>query len=234
MYYPIPILMYHNISKEKNYTDVHVKAFHKQMQLMKKMGYEAVNLNKMNSKNVKKKFVITFDDAYQNIHTYAMPILKELNYTATCFFVCNYINKFNSWDLNTKYYQKLPIMTDAQIKEWNDNDFEIGSHSLDHFILNNLDEKEIMTQLNESKEYFKKKFNINVESFSYPYGKYNQKIIKFVEKYYKFAVTTKRSRFKFNKFDLLEIPRVPINYNTNIFKFYLKVNTFYEDLNFKT
>ena len=234
MYYPIPVLMYHNISKEKNYTDVDVKAFHKQMQLMKKMGYVAVNLNKMNSKNVKKKFVITFDDAYQNIHTYAMPILKELDYTATCFFVCNYINKFNSWDLNTKYYQKLPIMTDAQIKEWNDNGFEIGSHSLDHSILNNLDEKEIMTQLNESKEYFKKNFDINVESFSYPYGKYNQKIIKFVEKFYKFAVTTKRSRFKFNKFDLLEIPRVPINSNTNIFKFYLKVKTFYEDLNFKT
>ena len=54
MYYPIPVLMYHNISKEKNYTDVHIKAFHKQMKLMKKMGYEAVNLNKMNSKNVKK------------------------------------------------------------------------------------------------------------------------------------------------------------------------------------
>ena len=72
-----------------------------------------------------------------------------------------------------------------------------------------------------------------MESFSYPYGKYNQEIIKFVRKYYKFAVTTKRSRFKLNKFDLLEIPRVPINYNTNIFKFYLKVNTFYEDLNFK-
>ena len=84
------------------------------------------------------------------------------------------------------------------------------------------------------KEYFKKNFDINVESFSYPYGKYNKKIIKFVEKYYKFAVTTKRSRFKFNKFDLLEIPRVPINSNTNIFKFYLKVKTFYEDLNFKT
>ena len=234
MYYPIPVLMYHNISKEKNYTDVDVKAFHNQMKLMKKMGYEAVNLNKMNSKNYKKKFVITFDDAYQNIHTYAMPILKELDYTATCFFVCNYINKFNSWDSNTKYYQKLPIMTSEQIKVWNDNDFEIGSHSLDHANLNNLDEKEIITQLNESKEYFKNKFNINVESFSYPYGKYNQKIIKFVEKFYKFAVTTKRSRFKFNKFDLLEIPRVPINSNTNIFKFYLKVKTFYEDLNFKS
>ena len=135
---------------------------------------------------------------------------------------------------NKKTLKKKKLMNKKQIKIWIKNGFEIGSHSLDHANLNNLDEKEIMTQLNESKEYFKKKFNIKVESFSYPYGMYNQKIIKFVEKFYKFAVTTKRSRFKFNKFDLLEIPRVPVNSNTNIFKFYLKVKTFYEDLNFKT
>ena len=110
MYYPIPVLMYHNISKEKNYTDVHIKAFHKQMKLMKKMGYEAVNLNKLNSKNVKKKFVITFDDAYQNIHTYVIPILKELDYTATCFFVCEYINKFNYWDMNNRNFKKMPLI----------------------------------------------------------------------------------------------------------------------------
>ena len=110
------------------------------MQLMKKMGYEAVNLNKMNSKNVKKKFVITFDDAYQNIHTYVIPILKELDYTATCFFVCNYINKFNYWDINNKNFKKMPLMTDTQLKDWKNNDFEVGSHSLDHSNLNNLDE----------------------------------------------------------------------------------------------
>ena len=69
MYYPVPVLMYHNISKEKNYLDVQVKAFQNQMKLMKKIGYETINLNKVNSKNLKKKFVITFDDAYQK-HTY--------------------------------------------------------------------------------------------------------------------------------------------------------------------
>ena len=86
---------------------VQLQAFYNQMKLMKKMGYKAVNLNKMNSKNYQKKFVITFDDAYQNIHDYVMPILKELEYTATCFFVCNYINKFNYWDISNKNFKKI-------------------------------------------------------------------------------------------------------------------------------
>ena len=207
MHRPIPVLMYHNISKEKNYQDVHVKAFYNQMKLMKKMGYNAVNLNKINSKNYQKNFVITFDDAYQNIHNYVMPILKELDYTATCFFVSNYINQFNYWDINNKNFKKIPLMTDAQLNDWKDNDFEVGSHSLDHSNLNDLDENELIVQLGESKKIFKDKFNIDVESFSYPYGIYNKSVIQFVKKYYKYAVTTKRSRFKFNKFDLLEIPR---------------------------
>jgi len=232
MYYPIPVLMYHNISKEKNYQDVHVEAFYNQMKLMKKMGYKAVNLNKINSKNYQKKFVITFDDAYQNIHDYVMPVLKELEYTATCFFVCNYINKFNYWNISNKNFKKIPLMTDAQLNDWKDNDFEVGSHSLDHSNLNDLDGNELIVQLGESKKIFKDKFNIDVESFSYPYGIYNKSVIQFVKKYYKYAVTTKRSRFTFNKFDLLEIPRVPVNHDTNIFKFYLKIKTIYEDIKY--
>ena len=232
MHRPIPVLMYHNISKEKNYQDVHVKAFYNQMKLMKKMGYNAVNLNKINSKNYQKNFVITFDDAYQNIHNYVMPILKELDYTATCFFVSNYINQFNYWDINNKNFKKIPLMTDAQLNDWKDNDFEIGSHSLDHSNLNNLNENELIAQLSDSKKIFKDKFNIDVESFSYPYGKYNKNVIQFVKKYYRFAVTTKRSRFKFNKFDLLEIPRIPIKPDTNIFKFYIKIKTIYEDIKY--
>ena len=232
MHYPIPVLMYHNISKEKNYQDVHVKAFYNQMKLMKKMGYKAVNLNKINTKNYQKKFVITFDDAYQNIHNYVMPILKELDYTATCFFVSNYINQFNYWDINNKNFKKIPLMTDAQLNDWKDNDFEIGSHSLDHSNLNNLNENELIAQLSDSKKIFKDKFNIDVESFSYPYGKYNKNVIQLVKKYYRFAVTTKRSRFKFNKFDLLEIPRIPIKPDTNIFKFYIKIKTIYEDIKY--
>ena len=124
-------------------------------------------------------------------------------------------------------------MTYDQIKSWAQNNFEIGSHSFDHKNLNTLNDKEIIKQLNESKLFIKKIFSRNVESFSYPYGKYNKEISLLVKKYYKFAVTTKRSRFDKSKFSLLEIPRIPINPDTGVLKFYLKVKTYYEDLKFR-
>ena len=102
----------------------------------------------------------------------------------------------------------------------------------DYEYSNDLDENELIVQLGQSKKIFKDKFNINVESFSYPYGIYNKNIIQFVKKYYRYAVTTKRSRFRFDKFDLLEIPRIPVNSDTSIFKFYLKIKTFYEDIKY--
>ena len=62
-------------------------------------------------------------------------------------------------------------------------------------------------------------------------------MIKLLELYknnYSYAVTTNRSRFTFNKFDNFKLPRIPINKKDNIFKFYLKVNTIYEDIKFKS
>ena len=225
--------MYHDIIKEDNDYGVNVNLFYKQMLLMKKMGYESINLNQIENVSSNKKFVVTFDDGYENVYTYAMPILKKLNFKATCFFVCNFINKSNDWDKTFKNYVKKKIMTYDQIKSWAQNNFEIGSHSFDHKNLNTLNDKEIIKQLNESKLFIKKIFSRNVESFSYPYGKYNKEISLLVKKYYKFAVTTKRSRFDKSKFSLLEIPRIPINPDTGVLKFYLKVKTYYEDLKFR-
>ena len=233
MKHKVPVLMYHDIIKEDNDYGVNIKLFYKQMLLMKKMGYESINLNQIESVSSNKKFVITFDDGYENVYAYAMPILKKLNFTATCFFVSNFINKSNDWDKTFKYYVKKKIMTYGQIKSWAQNNFEIGSHSFDHKNLNTLNDNEIIKQLNESKLFIKKNFGRNVESFSYPYGKYNKEISLLVKKYYKFAVTTKRSRFDKSKFSLLEIPRIPINPDTGVLKFYLKVKTYYEDLKFR-
>ena len=51
--------------------------------------------------------------------------------------------------------------------------------------------------------------------------------------YYDFSVTTKRSRFIKDKFDNNLLPRVPINKSDNLFKFFLKIKTPYEDIKFK-
>ena len=229
----IPVLMYHSISSDNNKISVPVSNFNKQMRLMHSLGYKGYSLNKINLKTSKKKFVITFDDGYENIFTEAMPILKKLNFSATCFIVNKKIGNFNDWDKNKKNYRKKKLMNRKQIKNWIKNGFEIGSHTMDHYNLKSLSNNQKKNQILKPKKFFKTNYGINIESFSYPFGSYNAACLKILKKNYKFAVTTKRSRYIKDKFNQLEIPRVPVNFNTSIFKYFLKITTFYEDIKFK-
>ena len=52
----------------------------------------------------------------------------------------------------------------------NDKLVTIGSHSYDHLSLKNFDKKNIIEQIEKSKEYLEKTFNIPIKHFSYPYG----------------------------------------------------------------
>jgi len=229
----IPILMYHSISDDNSKMSVSVDNFYKQMKLMKKLGFRSHKLKNIFDNKYKRRFVITFDDGYQSVYQNALPILKELSFNATCFFISNEIGKYNKWDLDKKNYKKLDLMNEDQIKEWISCDCEVGSHTLDHKDLTSLAIEEKIVQIRSPIKFFKDKFNIQVESFSYPYGKYDEDSVKIVKANYNYAVTTKRSRYKINTFDKAEIPRIPINSDTSKFKFILKVLSIYEDIKYK-
>ena len=232
MNHTVPILMYHSISKTNNKLSVSIKSFNKQMNLMKKLGYQSINLSELDSVNSKNKFVITFDDGYADFFNNAYPILKKLNYKATIFIVSNFVNDSNKWDLKKNDYIKRMLMDDKQINELIKEGYEIGSHTLDHLDLTSINDSEIEKQIYQSKKNIEDKFKTCVYSFSYPFGLYNTNILNKVGKKFKFAVTTKRSRFKTNKFNNYTLPRIPINSNTGLFKFFLKITTFYEDIKF--
>jgi len=229
----IPILMYHSISNDKNNFSVNVDDFYKQMKTMINFGYKSVNLNEVLNNNDEKKFVITFDDGYEDVFINALPIINELKLKATCFIVSNQIGKKNVWDINKENIPEINLMNEEQISTWHKNGLEIGSHSLDHINLKKLSLDKKTKQIVEPKNLFKEKFNINVNSFSYPFGAYDEACFKIIKENYDFAVTARRSRFDINKFESHQIPRVPINFNTSIYKFLIKILTVYEDLKHK-
>ena len=229
----IPILMYHSISNDKNDLSVSVENFEKQMKLMKNSGFETIYFNKLSNHKNKKKFIITFDDGYENLITNALPILKKYNFTSTCFFIPKYIGKFNIWDEDKPNFKKLNLMNFDQIKLWVNEGMSVGSHTLSHKNLMELNYKDKINEIIDPLSIFSNKLSIKIDCFSYPYGRFDNESLNIVKENYKFAVTTKRSRFKENKFNLYELPRVPINSNDNIFKFFVKINTIYEDLKFK-
>ena len=228
----VPILMYHSISDSKNSLSLSVDKFYNQMNFMKKKGYNTINLNEINQ-NDKNKFIITFDDGYEDVLINALPILKKFDFKATCFFVTDYLNLHNIWDQHKNDFILLKTMSKIQVDEWLKNGMKIGSHTSSHKNLQKININEKISQISRSKNFFKKEFNIDVKFFSYPYGSYDNETVKIIKKYYEFAVTTKRSRYIKDKFNEYLLPRVPVNKNDSLVKFFLKIKTPYEDIKYK-
>ena len=229
----IPILMYHSIMDDHD-KSVSINSFEIQMKLMKKMGYQTINFSGLNKNIKKKKFIITFDDGYENLIINAFPILKKLGFSATCFIVTSMLNKYNMWDENRDDYKKIKLMNIDQIYEWVSHGFEIGSHTKDHLDLTSLDINKKKEQIIDSKNFIKDNLGIKLASFAYPFGSFDDETIKIVKENYEYAVTTKSSKDNPNKFDNMKLPRISINKKTSIFKFLLKILTNYENLKYKS
>ena len=229
----IPVLMYHDITDDKkNKSAVYYKDFFNQIKILSDLNYKSFNLKDINKENYKKKIIITFDDGYENVSKIALDILGQFNQKATCFIVLNKIDNFNNWNNNSKEINTSKLMNISQIKEWINMGYEIGSHTLDHIDLTQLNYENKKKQITKSFFKLNENFGIKPVSFSYPYGKYDKECIDILKENYTYAVTTKKSLYNNKKYNNYVIPRVSIGPKNSIFKFLLKTLTIYENLKF--
>ena len=121
--------------------------------------------------------IITFDDGMLTQYTYAKPILDKYNFKATFYIFCNSVDKENRMNWNN-------------IQTLEEEEHEIGSHSINHKRLSTLSEEEIRYEIIESKRCLQEK-GFNVTSFSFPYndGDNNKNILKIVADNYYIART---------------------------------------------
>lgn len=117
---------------------------------------------------------INFDDGFYSIYKNAYPILKRYNFKFTLGLIAGYLK--NRRLKNEDDYRYLTI---PEIKEMIKNlDIEIASHSLTHRYLTKLSKKEIEKEVKESKEQLEGIFGKEIVTFIYPYGKYDERVIK--------------------------------------------------------
>jgi peptidoglycan/xylan/chitin deacetylase (PgdA/CDA1 family) len=228
----VPILMYHSISDDKYFLSTSVKAFNQQMCFLKNLGFSTINFSDLHIDNYK-KFIITFDDGYSDNYLNALPILKNYNFSATCFVVSEKINFYNDWDCGHSKFLKKSIMSTTQIKDWLSSNCHIGSHTSNHANLNSNSAEFLENEILESKKKLSHIFDVPVNTFSYPYGKLNRNSYKMVKENFNYAVTTLRGRYDKGTCNNHLLPRIPINSGTSLLKFALKLLTFYEDIKYK-
>lgn len=63
-----------------------------------------------------------------------------------------------------------------------DKNFEIGAHTISHPTLTSIDLRCAFEEIKNSKEWLEELVNHEIEMFSYPKGKYNNEIVKLVER----------------------------------------------------
>lgn len=225
----IPILSYHSINNNICPLSLNTKEFEKQLIFLKKNNYKSIYFNEIDLLQ-QNQCVITFDDGYKDLIINALPLLKKYNFKAICYIVANNIGKTNTWDSKNNLILKKDLMSIIDIQEWLKNGMSIGSHSFNHLDLTRLNKEDLKFQLSNSKFFLEDIIGNEIKSFCYPYGKYNNNVIKEVEYEYSNAVTTNRSRYNIKKHSKFLIPRIDMGKKLSLFKLYLKIQTIYEDI----
>lgn len=168
----VSILGYHDF-RERGGSPMIIAAskFREQMQAIKDSGIPVISLSdvlawRKGQKNIpEESIVITMDDGWAGVYTYAYPVLKEFGFPFTAYLYKKYVNiggRSLSWD---------------QIREMMKNGCEIGSHSVSHESLrmkkgrNEADHQLwLLGELKDSKEFLEKNLSVSITSFAYPFG----------------------------------------------------------------
>ncbi len=134
----LPIVMYHQLTKSESRAGKYVltvEQFEKDLQFLKRNGYETVSVNQLLAFSEgkddlpEKAIMITFDDGCETLYSYALPLLKEYGFNAVGFAVGALADSYTELDDHNLNYSCLNW---AEIKEMCDGVIvDIQSHSYD-------------------------------------------------------------------------------------------------------
>jgi len=224
----LPILMYHNVSEDKNSKGLTIfkDKLEEQFAFLNEKGYTTYHFAELESKTsiTPKSVIITFDDVTVNQLVYAVPLLEKYNLKATFFIPFEYIGNVDLWNSG-----KEKIMSIEQLKAL-EGKVELGLHSFAHKRYATLTKEEINDDFSKCFEIIEQNELKVYKALAYPYGNYPKK----EPNKSKFIAVLKQNNVKaglrignkINKFpfkNLYEIMRIDVKGEDSLLKFKLKL-----------
>lgn len=208
------ILLYHSIDDNDVFHTLSPKVFRKQMDYLKKNGYNVIKLAELermlSDKNEipEKTAVLTFDDGFLSHYNNVFPVLRGYGFPAS-FFVCTGLL---GSEINNSENKPQPTLDWRRLKEMNESGLiDIEPHGITHTELDGLDIREAEKEIKQSKKELEEKLNKKCYYYACPRGKYNEKIIGIFKKEgFKAAVSVKEGLVKVGD-SLLELKRNTID-----------------------
>lgn len=176
----IAILAYHKIGPPSaggwdTWYYVPTATFEAQLSRVRELGFSIIDGNHFLDGLAQPEILpthsvlITFDDAYRSLTTFAAPVLSRLGCPAVVFVPTGFVGGFNIFDSDTKEPIE-PICGWADLATLQQSGFSIQSHSVWHHPLSDLDPDQIAEEVGDSKLALEQRLGCRVEIFAFPYG----------------------------------------------------------------
>jgi glycosyltransferase involved in cell wall biosynthesis len=178
------ILMYHKVFIEApTIWWVTADAFWRQMEQLSR--YTIVPLNDYDPSNPR-HVVITFDGVYDNVYTYALPILKRFNYPFELFIVGEMVGKDNKFDQHVE--PPAQFAGPEQLRAMVDHGGRLQWHSRTHGNLSQLN-KEALDQELSVPESIRALDPEGFKWFAYPHGRVDKSVVERIRELFEGAVS---------------------------------------------
>jgi peptidoglycan/xylan/chitin deacetylase (PgdA/CDA1 family) len=179
-------LCYHGVSATwTNALAVKPERLHDQVAWFLRRGYEPVTVRDAARTPGRggKRVVITFDDALRSVHELALPVLEQLGAVATVYAPSQYIAEGApmAWPevamhLATEHASELDAMSVEQLQEVARKGWEVGSHTITHPWLPQLDVATLTHELTASKVQLEELLELPIDTLAYPFGAHDERV----------------------------------------------------------
>jgi len=179
-----PVLCYHRVGGplELGVTRVGRSVFARQMGALARAGWRTLSLDEFarTTHDVRRTFLLTFDDGYASLADYAYPILADLGFTATTFLITEYVGRTNDWDVRYTW-NRLSHLTWQQVEQWRARGFHFASHGATHRRLTWLPDRDVEDELARSRELLVNRLGPDAgRAIAYPFGAADGRILRHV------------------------------------------------------
>ncbi len=220
----IPIIMYHNVVEKPVFKrlgySIKTGRFDSHMKTLKKRGYTPILVSDLeeniygDKKLPEKPIIVTFDDGKYNNYENAYPILRKYEIKANMFVIARNVESRTNINGSLSSDEYRGSFNADQMREMKSSGLiEFGSHTyslhskidgvplLIHKYKNDKDERRNIdtkiSDLKKSKEIIEKVLNSKTSSIAYPYGGYDEDVLRIAESQgYKVGITTDIGAYK--------------------------------------
>lgn len=174
------MLMYHAITQDEATPAwpwaVSMRRFRSQLDFLAAEGYTTTTMGELITAPAgawpARTAVITFDDGYAD-NLAAVDELERRGMRASWFIVTGSIGEIPQWPADGRPRGRM--LDAAELREMHRGGMEVGSHTVTHVRLPEVDDARLARELNDSKHTLEDMLGTEITSFAYPYGAWDER-----------------------------------------------------------